>query len=193
MPLPLILAGAAAVSAAGTYALPFLKRYLRKHGPEIEAWAMANALEKIGLPDLTSDTLSKEDFTAAINTRFLAGTDVHLSNIFDSQAIKDDVGKSALKRAATELGIELKNATIEGMKDALAQYVRKQLEEQIGAGAGELVDAAKSLKSELKLIEYAKEAAQKYEAGLDQSPAAVANRARQAKYRSQHTKRWEAR
>lgn len=197
MAVPLILAGATAL-AGGAYAVsrPFLHRFLQSRRPEIEKWAMAKALEAAGLPDLTSQTLTRESFTKVINENFLAGSDVELSNIFDAQAIKDDLQKAALKRAAKELGLELRNATIDGMKDAIGEWVRGQVKEQIDGGGGELIDGAKDLARVLVIIRSVqKEIDENGQPSgvkpLLMTPDAISNRERQAKYRASHKRHWE--
>lgn len=203
MPFPLIIAGAVAVSAgagaAYSAARPFLHRYLVRNRPAIEAWALANALEAMGLPDLANENLSRDDFTAAINKNFLAGSNVELTNIFDAVAIKQDVQRAALKRAASELGIELRSATIEGMKDALGEWVRGQVRAQIDAGGGDLIDGAKDLSRVLVIIRSVQKGLDQNgnptggDPGLDMSKEGISNRARQAKYRASHKRHWEER
>lgn len=200
MPIPLVIAGAAVLAAVpGAYSAskPFLHRYLQRNRPAIEKWAMANALEAAGFPDLMDESLSRDDFTRAINEKFLAGTDLQLTNIFDAQAIKDDALKMAMKKAAGELGIELRSATIDGMKEALGVWIRAQVQEQIDGGGGDLIDGAKDLSSVLAIIKSVQkgldENGDKKEEELDMSPEGVSNRERQAKYRASHKRHWEER
>ena len=191
MPLPLILAGAGGIIAglhsAASATKPFLERYLRKHQAEIESWALANAFEAIGLPDLSANP-SREDITEAINQKFLAGTGFELSNIFDAHAIREDGLKFGLKTAAGELGIELESNTIKGMRDALRDWVRGEVVAQIEAQAGSVIDGAADHAGVLAMIQYHQ--SRPADPGLLMTPEAISNRERQARYRASHSKMW---
>ncbi len=199
MPLPLVLAGVAAIGS-GVYAVskPFLHRYLMTQRPAIEEWALKNALEAIGLPDLMDEKLTRESFTGAINNHFLSGSDIQLTNLFDAKATKKDIEAYTLKKAAKELGIELVHATVDGMKDALKDWICDQIKEQIGASSGDLIDGAKDLSRVLIII---KSVRKNLDANgqpvppppVADTPAAISNRERQAKYRASHTRHWENR
>lgn len=194
MPFPLVIAGAAGIVAGVTSAAsasrPFVARFLKRHQADIEQWALSNAFEAMGLPDLDKSP-SREQFTEAINAQFLAGSDFQLSNAFDSKAVREDAMRYALKKAAQQLGVELGHATVNGMKEALKAWVQDQVKAQIEAGAGPLIDGAKDSPRIMAMIEYAQ--SRPPAPGLLMTPDAISNRLRQAKYRARHTKHWEAR
>lgn len=194
MAIPLILAGAGGI-IAGLHSVasatrPFLERYLRKHQAEIEAWALANAFEAIGLPDLAQNP-TREDITAAINAKFLAGSGYELTNIFDAQAIKDDALKFGLRRAASEVGVNLETETVKGMREALQGWIRSEVVAQLQAGSGDLVDNAKDVARVVAAIQAHNE--RPAQPGLLMTPEAISNRERQARYRAGRTKHWEPR
>ena len=194
MGVPLILAGAgglvAGLHSAASAARPFLERYLKKHQAEIESWALQNAFEAIGLPDLTENP-TREDITEAINQKFLDGSGFKLTNIFDAQAIRDDGLRFAMKTAADQLGVEIDSPTVRGMRKALKSWVRSEVVAQLQAGAGSIVDGAADHAGVLALIQYHQT---KPDApGLLMTPDAIDNRRRQAKYRQTHSKMWVAR
>jgi hypothetical protein len=194
MPLPLILAGAAGVVAglhsAASATRPFLVRFMRRHQAEIEEWALGNAFEALGLPDMDKSP-TRADFTDAINARFMAGSDMQLSNAFDAQSIRQDALRFALKKAAGDLGIALESDTVPGMRDALRSWIRGEVVAQIEAGAGPLIDGAKDQARVLAMVEYHQ--SRPADPGLLQTPEAISNRERQARYRANHTKHWEPR
>lgn len=191
MGLPLILAGAGGIVAglhsAASATKPFLERYLRKHQAEIEAWALSNAFEAIGLPDLTANP-SREDITEAINQKFLAGSGFALTNIFDAHAIREDGLRFALATAADQLGIQVESPTVKGMREALRAWVRSEVVAQLEAGAGSIVDGAADHAGVLAMIQYHQ--SRPADPGLLMTPEAISNRERQARYRATHSKMW---
>jgi hypothetical protein len=194
MPIPLVIAGAFSVVAglhsAASASRPFVERYLKKHQAEIEAWALKNAFEHLGLPDL-DESPTRADITAAINDKFLAGSGFELSDVFDARAIRDDALKMGLRRAAAELGVALESETVQGTRDALRAWVRGEVVAQLTAGAGDLVDGAKDLPRVVEAIQWHNE--NPVSTGLLMTPEAVSNRERQARYRQGKTKHWEPR
>lgn len=194
MGIPLILAGASGIVAglhsAASASRPFVARFLKRHQSDIEQWALANAFEALGLPDLDKSP-SREQFTEAINAHFLAGSEVKLSNAFDAKAIRDDALRLALKRAADAMGVTLESDSVAGMREALRAWVRQQVADQIEAGGGPLIDGAKDSPRIAAMIEYAQ--SRPAAPGLLMTPEAISNRERQARYRANHSKHWEAR
>jgi hypothetical protein len=194
MPIPLLIAGAASVVgglySAASASRPFVERYLRRHQPEIEAWALKNAFEALGLPDLDENP-TRADITAAINAKFLAGSGFELSDIFDARAIREDALKMGLRRAAAEVGVPLEAETVQGARDALREWIRGEVVAQLTAEAGDLVDGAKDLPRVLAAIEEHNNRPDP--PGLLMTPEAISNRERQARYRAGKTKHWEPR
>lgn len=194
MPVPLVIAGAfgivAGLHSAASASRPFVARFLKRHRADIEQWALSNAFEAMGLPDLDKSP-NREQFTEAINAHFLAGSEFQLSNAFDAKAVREDAMRYALKKAAHELGVELGHATVAAMKDALKQWIQDQVKAQIEAGGGTLIDGAKDAPRVMAMIEYAQ--SRPPVPGLLMTPEAISNRERQARYRANHSKHWEAR
>ena len=196
MPFPLLLAIPAVAGGVATVGRPFLHRWLKQNHEKIEAWALKNAFDAIGLPDLTDEKLSRENFTKAINKKFLPSGALELSNIFDRAAVERDVSKYAFKKAAADLGISLEAETVDGMRDALGEWVRGQVREQVDAGGGELINGAKDvaqLVDQIQDLGYGPDGEPVPGAGLLMTKEAISNRERQARYRASHTKKWESR
>lgn len=184
------------LSAAGTLSRPFLRRYLIQHRADIEQWALKNALEAVGLPDLTDDKLTRESFTKSINSSLLGGQEFQFTNLFDRASVVNDVTRVAMGRAARDLGLSIDANSIDGMRDALRGYVRGQLKEQISAGGGDLIDTAKdvqSVVSNIKAAGYGDDGTKPDKPPLIMTAQAVSNRERQARYRAKHSKKWEKR
>ena len=198
MPIPLVIAGAggivAGIASAASASRPFVRRFLLRHRAEIEAWALQNAFEAIGLPELADGAPGRDDFTAAINAKFLAGTDFKLSNAFSRDAVKDDALAYGMRRAAQELGLTLEANTVNGARDALRGWVRDQVAAQIEAGAGDMIQNAPDAPRVLAMIQsYRKlgpDGQPAPEPGLDMTPEGISNRLRQAKFRARHKKFW---
>lgn len=200
MALPLVIAGAAGVVAgvasAASATKPFVVRLLKRHQSEIEEWALKEAFEAAGLPDLANGSPTREDLNAVINEKFLAGTGIELTNIFDRKAIRDDLEKIAYIKAAEALGVELKSKTREGMKEALREWVRGQVEAQISEGGGDLIEGARDVARVLAVIKAYREVIRENNGqaperpGLLMTPEAISNRERQARYRAKHRKKW---
>ena len=196
-----------------------LEHQLQRHRPEIEAWALRLAFEALGLPNLADEkTITRESFSAALsakinglinpeNTEDTGGIGrqaedvIRLTNIFDKAATRRDLERVALAAAAREFGIKANALTVDGLKDALRDYVAEQVAQQLEVGQGDLIDGANELAALLKVIkavrkEYASAHAQGLAAPpnpkrpLLMTPEAISNRRRQATYRSTHKRAW---
>lgn len=194
MAIPLILAGAGGIVAglhsAASASRPFVARFLKRNQADIEHWALKNAFEAMGLPDL-SESPSRADFTDAINQKFLSGSPLQLSDVFDSRAIREDAMRYAMAKAAADLGIAVESPTVAGVRDALRGWVRSEVVAQLGAEAGDMIEGAADHPRIAGAIAAHNAAPPK--PGLLMTPEAISNRERQARYRAGKTKHWEPR
>lgn len=207
MPIPLVIAGVAAVSSLGgalaaggakSVGAAYLKRTLSRHTEEIERWALSNVFEKMGLPDLMGESLNRHSFTQAVNTAFLSGQDFQLTNLFDAEAVKNDAIKFGLLQVADQAGLNLETVSINGMRDAIRAWIMQLVEDELLMDeVGELAQDARDVYEIIQLYKKYKKAEQDGEAAeaggrkpLINTPEAAANRERQARYRANHKRVW---
>lgn len=209
MPVPLVIAGIAGASAVtGAIASSglqgwgkaYLKRTLSRHSKEIEQWALASVFEKMGLPDLVNDDgrVDRRSFTAAVNASILSGQEFQLTDLFDSQAVKNDALKFGLLQVAQQAGLEVEHVSVQGLGDAVRAWVMDQVAEELTAeDVGELIQDAKDVYEIIQLYKRYKKAEQ--DGGGDEdggrkplinTPEAISNRERQARYRANNKRRW---
>lgn len=211
MPVPLVIGAVAAASAlfgsvaavgARSAGKAYLTRTLQAHRPAIEKWALSAVFEKMGLPDLMEGgSLNQGAFTDAINEKILGSSGFKFSNLFDRDAIRRDAFKFGVKQAAEESGLQLDDVSEQGLKDALKARMVDLVEAELTADdVGELTQDAKDVWEIIQLYKAYKKAAADGESAenggrkpLINTPEAVSNRARQAKYRAGHKKAWVAR
>lgn len=167
--------------------------------PGLEKWALEKAFEKMGLTLNTDTGFSKQAITEAINTGPLAGSGVELRDIFDKSAVKEDLHRLALAKAVEATGLNIKGLTVDGMKAALKEYVSERVIEQVGAGGGDIVDAALPLAELVREIRAANASSNTppgehpgKEQPVDFTTEGISNRERQARYRAAHTRHWES-
>ncbi|MDM0119023.1 hypothetical protein [Variovorax arabinosiphilus] len=180
-----------------------LERQLNRNKHKIEKWALSLAFEQLGLPNLADEeSITRESFTKALNAGPLATVGIKLTNVFDKAAVRRDFEQLALATAAREFGINAKTLTVDGLKEALRDYVADKVAEQVGEGGGDLVNDAKELVMLVNIIKAVrKEYAEAHAQGLPAPPrpgrpplkmdaASVDNRKRQAEYRRTHKRVW---
>lgn len=208
MPLPLILlgavsgvtalGGAAAGAVTSTAGKAFLKRQLSRHSEEIEKWALSAVMEQLGLPDLVDGPINRQTFTDAINNNFLSGNEFQLSNVFDPVAVRKDALKYGLVKVADQAGLTLDDVSVKGLGDAIREWVISLIEDELAMDeAGELLQDARDILEIVQLYRRYKKAQKDGEdAGGDgkkpliNTPEAISNRERQARYRAKNRKVW---
>ncbi|WP_367846260.1 hypothetical protein [Rhodoferax sp. WC2427] len=212
MPVP-VIAAAAAILAPIVAAIVvanqtdvgrhIIDRVVESYGKDVEKWALQKAFETMGLALDPENGFNKEAITAAINAGPLANTGVQLTDIFNRDAVKKDLHKVALLTAVQKTGLDIKTLDVDGMKQALRDYVSARVIEQVGEGGGDLIDGALPLvKMVQKIREANKKAAESgapvppgYQPGRDKpyiwTKKAISNRERQARYRASHKRVWE--
>lgn len=209
MPIPLVIAGVAGASAlfgsltAGgsrSVAASYLKRQLSRNSEEIERWALSAVFERMGLPDLMGETVNRQSFTNAVNSTFLSGQDFQLSNLFDAQSVRNDAMRYGMLQVAEQAGLQLETVSVAGMKDAIQAWIMQLIEDELTADeVGELAEDARDVWEIIQLYKRYKKAEQDG-AGEDggeggrkpliQTPEAISNRERQARYRANHRRKW---
>jgi hypothetical protein len=192
MVAPLVIAGAAAaLGAAGAVSRAYMHRYLRAHRKDIEEWALNKAFEAAGFPDLTGDTVTKKSFSDAITEKFLAGSGIELTNIFDRNVLQKDIERAAIKKACEAMGISVSSVSDTEIKDGIKSWVIGEIKKQVDSGGGELIDGAKEIKSIMAAVVTYRKNKEKLTTGLDMSEHGIKNRERQARFRANHKRHWE--
>lgn len=195
MPLPLVLLygalGAVASSGAAELGKLAIKKALDAYGSDLEKWAIGAAAEEFGLTLDADAGISAQAINDAINAGPLAGTGIELTNIFDKQALIDDLRKVAILRASDALGLGQVHS-LAGLRDGARAMLVDEVASQLAAEAGPLVDAAPSVDLVAKAIA-SKAKTAGWNTPTDMTPKGIANRARQARWRAGKTKHWETR
>lgn len=201
-----LVAAAAAALAAIYAAVPDAAKDIAKEEflrlaigerDEFEAAAMAAAFEKLGLEIEGDEPLTPEFITQCINRGPLAGSELQFTNIFDREALKNDLHRMALMYARDALGLDLPSLKPQALKEYARTYVYQKIREQIKWGGGDLVALAPDFVAIAKVIDAAIAAGRMDAAGnyiapdLKMTPKAIANRERQARYRANHKRHWE--
>lgn len=211
MPAPLVIAGLAAIGAAITatiatvgpsIAKAFVKRQLNRHREKIEKWAMSEAWEAVGLEGFDPNETSAESFTRAINKSLLGESGVQLTNVFNKEAVRRDLEKVVMQRAAQQLGLKLESPTVEGLREAVHGWITDRVMQEINSGGMTIIKDAEELAQVAEAIKRIRHIASRQgrealalaapipKKPLLMHPDAVKNRERQARYRESHTRRW---
>ncbi len=209
--MPLIIAALAAIGAAITALIvtvgteagkAFLKRQLNRHREDIEKWAMGKAWEAIGLEGMDADNISAEAFTQALNKHLLADSGIQLTNVFNKEAVRRDLERVVMQRAALQLGLKLERPTIEGLREAVHGWITDRVLQEINSGGMTIIKDAQELAQVAEAIDRIRRVASRQgreglalAAPVPKKPLlmhkeAVLNRERQKRYRETHTRRW---
>jgi hypothetical protein len=179
MPAPLALVGA----IAGVIGF-FFKESIEA---EVGRIAAQSALDEMGIPLDLSGPVTHETITAAICEGPLRG-EVTFSNFFDKDAVKADLRRIAVERAGQAFGYE-GGMGVDAVRERIVGEILDEITEQIEAGAGVYLDAARGL-SKLDAVVILPKDASDWNKPVDFSPAGIKNREYQAAYRANHTKKW---
>lgn len=211
MPAPLIIAGLAAVGAAITAAIAtagpsiakaFVRRQLSRHREKIEKWAMAHAWEAIGLEGMDPDNISAESFTKALNMHLLADSGIQLTNVFNKEAVRKDLERAVMQRAASQLGLQLERPTLDGLREAVHAWITDRVLSEINSGGMTIIKDAQELAQVKDAIDRIRRIATRQgreglalaapipKKPLLMHPDAVGNRKRQERYRQSHRRVW---
>lgn len=184
MVAPLVLAAVAAIGAGvASIAVPIVKDIaLRRAGKA----AAEHVLEKMGIPIDLSGPVNKEAISAAISEK-LFGSEMTFSNLFDKEAVRADIKRIVSERAASQFGFD-GAMSVDAVKQHLTSKVLQQVGEEMAAGSGEFIDAAKDLSTAVAMCE--RKHYTDYNTPTDFTPEGINNRERQATYRANHNKRW---
>lgn len=173
MPLPAVVwaAMAAVGGAVGAHGGPVLIRRIINEvideGELIDA-ALEAASERIGVT-LTRDNLTPQGITDAINAGPLAGTGIELTNIFDRDALKRDIGRVAVKYASDALGVKMPQSE-DDLRELLREYATDELVAQLQAGSGPWIDAINASREVVEVLQAYRAAKERREAvGVDPS------------------------
>lgn len=209
--MPLVIAALAAIGAALTALIAvvgttagkaFLKRQLNRHRGDIEKWAMARAWEAVGLEGLDDpESITAESFTQALN-KHLVDSGVQLTNVFNRDAVRRDLERVVMQRAAAKLGLNIERPTVEGLREAVHGWITDRVLAEINGGGMTIIADAKELAQVAAAIDRIRRVASRQgreglaldapvpKKPLLMHPEAVKNRERQKRYRQTHTRRW---
>jgi hypothetical protein len=190
--IPIIAGGATALAAwaAKDVTQEFIKRKVHAYFNEYADEFFAAAAGEMGVELSESGQLTDESLTAVINTKFLAGSGVQIDSLLDRDKLRAGLERVAITKLANEVGVPVGEAqTIGGVKAALQQWAGDQVKVQLDAESGAVFESAAPSQFIAKVITDAPKTPG-WNVATDMTAKGVANRARQAKYRSQHTRTW---
>ena len=200
------VAAAAAATLAAVYALipdavtdigkEEFDRMIRGDVEGYQAEAMKGAFASMGLDLDPEQGLTPQALTDAINRGPLAGTDIELTNIFDRDAVKRDLMRIGLARAADAFGVKITDTSAEGLKAAVKEEISRRVMDQLGQGAGEWLEAAPDLVEVVRQLQAGMRAGLIDAAGNFIAPELAMDefhvnlRERQARYAARHSRQW---
>lgn len=142
--------------------------------------------ERLGITMDLDGEVNKKTLTAAINRDILGG-ELEFTDLFDRAAVKADLKRIALDQAATSLGFSA-GGGVEGIKQALVTQIIADIQAELAADAGPMIEAAQPIAKFAEVLARPKD--ETASTAVDMSEAGVSNRARQAKYRANHRRVW---
>lgn len=161
------------------------KTAAREVGEKAGKAAAQYALQQMGIEIDLDGEVNQQTLTQAVNASPVMGG-VEFTNLFDKEAVKADVKRIALDRAAQAFGYD-GGAGVEGIRDKIVSDLIEELKAEKVAG-GPLLLAARDLVATKQAIESKPDL--NYNRIRDFSAKGVSNRERQAKYRAGRTKIW---
>lgn len=153
---------------------------------QIGAFAAFQALRVMGIELPLGGDVNQLTITEAINRDVLGGQ-FDFKNLFDKEQVRADVRRIALAKAGELYGYD-GGRGVAGLREKIISEVIAQVKEQTRAGAGDYVDFAPSLTAAQRVIDSSGVA--QSNAPTSTSDKAEKSRARQAKYRASHTRKW---
>lgn len=184
MPLPAILAGAAAVLSAAMVVDNLLTG--GRVSDAVGKRAAQAVLDARGIPLDLDGEVSQQTITQAINVAVMPDG-VTFENLFDKLAVKRDVKRMALAYAAESFGFE-GSSDPDVLKKKIIEDVMREVRQDIAAGQGEYVDAAKGLALVQRVID--KPEPFDWQKVRNFSNKAEKNRERQERWRASNKRKW---
>jgi hypothetical protein len=184
------------MSALSDYIAELLEEYTKNEKESVQAsqeaeakigaYAANVALNLMGLDIPLDADVNQLTLTQAINAGVLGG-EVTFTNLFDKDAVRADVRRIALDRAAASFGYD-GAAGVEGLRRKIISDVLRDVRAEIEAGAGDYIDAAPDSAKALDVLNSEKK--EDWNTPTDFSEKGEKNRARQATYQASHTRVW---
>lgn len=210
MPLPIIAVGAAGATFLGTLTafidqladgvayvtgerdptLDEIQGWMRGYEGPLARWAVGAVFESMGLDLDTSEGITGPAITRAVNAGPLEGTGIELTNLFDRQAVIEDLTRWGVAKACESLGIS--GETITDIRAALREQLAGEITQQLASEAGDLIEAAPDAARVVRIMA-AVPPGSGWNEPRDFSPAGISNRERQARFRQTSRKHWEPR
>ena len=146
-------------------------------------------LRVIGLELDDDGQINAKTITDAINRAYLNERGIEFTNLFDKAAVIADCRRIAIEKASEAFGFS-GGLGINGLVDAVRLELMGDARSQIAALGGDMVEGARPLATTLALL------SAEYRTDWQQprtfTAKAESNRARQAKYRALHQRKWVA-
>lgn len=183
MPAPLAVIGV----VAGIIGIIGGEKIPREIERRIGRAAAQGVLNKFEIPLDLDGEVNQFTLTEAINAGPLGG-EFAFTNLFDKEAVKADVKRIAVERASSAFGYDSEGG-VDAVREKLVSDILNQISDQIEAGGGEFLAAAKDLEATAKIVMKPKPK-DDWNAPRNFSKEGIANREYQAKYRASHKKHW---
>lgn len=183
MPAPLAIIGAVAAVITVVGGEKVQRAIENKVGRAVAQ----GVLDQYGIPLDLDGEVNQFTLTQAINAGPLGG-EFEFTNLFDKEAVKADVKRIAIERASEAFGYDGEGG-VDAVRQKLVSDILNQISDEIEAGGGEFLAAAKDLESTAKIVMKPKPK-DDWNAPRNFSKEGIANREYQAKYRASHKKHW---
>jgi hypothetical protein len=186
MALPAILAAAASALAAAIVIDDLITG--GRVGDAVGKKAAQAVLDARGIPLDLDGEVNQFTITAAINSAVMPDG-IAFENLFDKDAVRRDVKRIGLDYAAAAFGYE-GGLDADVLKRSIIQEITAEVREEIRAGGGEYMDAARGLVATQRLIDAPEPF--DWQAPRVFKNKAEKNRERQARFRANSVRVWVA-
>lgn len=164
--------------------------WMGKYEGPMARWAVGAVFEELGLELQPDEGLNEATIRRAINEGPLAGSGVVFTNIFDRQAVIDDLMLAGMKKVGEAFGVDVSG--VSDLRGAVRQSLAGEIAEQLAAESGSLFEGAPDSAFIARVLA-AGPVVEGWNAPTDLSAAGQSNRERQARFRASKTRHWVAR
>lgn len=165
---------------------------MQKYQGPLGRWAVGMVFEEMGLDIDPGEGLSRDTLTRAINAGPLASTGLEFRDLFDRQAVIDDLMQFGIKKVAESFGlgdVSSVSGGLDGIKRGIVSELSETIAEQVASEAGELIEGAPD-KAQLVAIIAGAVKKEGWNDPVDFTDKGVNNRERQARWRARNIKIW---
>lgn len=192
MPLPLAFLpaiGGAITALVGADVYEVVKERVEKKMRELGPDLLQGAVDDLGIGLDVDGGMNDETITRAINQTLLNGSGFELESIFDRKKMFKGFEKVAIKNVAEQLGLGPVD-NLGAVKLALRDWLTNEVGAQLAAEAGEVVDSAVPTEKQSAMVALGMDIEHGWNTPRDFTPEGVDNRARQKKFRANHSRHW---